>query len=174
MVYDRRNLWSIVLAALALLLVAGCQTTRDASPPSDFTAGQLSVLRDHGFEQVDDHWELGLQGRLLFPFDTAELVADQHQRIDRMARALLEVGIDGARVEGHTDQVGSAQYNQELSLRRADAVKRAMISGGMDDENVSIVGKGSSQPIAENDSADGRRENRRVVVIVSPRNTLRY
>lgn len=171
--FDGNRLWGALLATLVLMMTAACQTTA-GSHAGPYSKEQIEMLRHYEFQEVDDTWELGLQGKLLFPFDTSDLVAEQHQRIDQMARELGRVGISGARVEGHTDSVGAAQYNQNLSLRRADAVRQALLSGGMRDQNVVAIGRGSSQPIADNADPEGRRENRRVVVIISPENAVSY
>lgn len=169
--FDRRLLRGAFIAMLALVTTA-CQTTQVEHSP--YTREQIEVLRGYEFVDIGDNWELGLQGKLLFEFDDSNLVAEQRQRIDDMARGLLRVGLSGARVEGHTDQVGTAQYNQQLSLRRAEAVKQAMVSGGMRDERVTALGKGPSQPIADNATEEGRRENRRVVIIIAPENAVPY
>lgn len=170
--FDGKRLWGVLLATLVLMMTAACQTTAGAR--GAFSKEQIEMLRHYEFQEVEDNWELGLQGKLLFPFDTSDLVAEQHQRIDQMARELGRVGISGARVEGHTDSVGTAQYNQALSLRRAEAVRQALLSGGMRDQNVAAMGRGSSQPIADNADPEGRKENRRVVVIISPENAASY
>ena len=65
-------------------------------------------------------------------------------------------------VEGHTDSVGSDAYNQNLSERRANAVREALISEGVDGSRVSSVGYGEARPIADNSTDEGRSMNRRV------------
>jgi OOP family OmpA-OmpF porin len=154
---------SIFTVAL-LLLLAACQTTR--TPPS-LLERQIEVLQDEGFRQVDDEWQLGLPDRLLFSVDKSELAPEQLRRLHGVARALSEVGIMGARVEGNTDSTGSAQYNRELSFRRAQAVGNALIEGGMNAAAVHPVARGEENPIESNRTAEGRQQNRRVVVIVS-------
>ena len=65
-------------------------------------------------------------------------------------------------VEGHTDAIGSDQYNLKLSLRRATAVKQYLVKDGVPDTRLSVRGFGKTQPVASNDTADGRAQNRRV------------
>jgi OOP family OmpA-OmpF porin len=69
-----------------------------------------------------------------------------------------------AEIEGHTDSVGSDDYNQGLSERRADAIKLAIVNSGIDASRLSTVGYGESRPIATNDTDEGRQKNRRVLI----------
>ncbi|MBH1991983.1 MAG: OmpA family protein [Sphingomonadaceae bacterium] len=147
-----------------MLMVAACQTM----PVKGFTARQETALRQNGFEPVGDGWELGLDGKLLFPSNEASLADDQRGRIVQLATTLHQVGIAGSRVEGHADATGAATFNQALSQQRANVVREAMASAGMDPARIMAIGRGTSQPVESNGTVAGRRENRRVVIIVSP------
>ena len=68
-------------------------------------------------------------------------------------------------VEGHTDSVGSAAYNQKLSERRAQAVKRYLVRQGIDPSRITTEGYGKSRPIASNETEEGRAKNRRADII---------
>ena len=70
-------------------------------------------------------------------------------------------------IAGHTDNVGTAESNMTLSLNRAKSVRNYLISKGIDANRVSIQGYGDTQPIASNDSAEGRQKNRRTVVNIT-------
>jgi len=70
-------------------------------------------------------------------------------------------------VDGHTDASGKETYNQQLSLRRAKSVGKVLTSVGMKEENIQLQGLGSREPVASNDTAAGRTENRRVSIVVS-------
>ena len=72
-------------------------------------------------------------------------------------------------VVGHTDSQGRAAYNQQLSVRRAEAVKEYLVSGGIEPSRVRVEGKGESQPVAGSDEEDGRAQNRRVEIKVTER-----
>jgi OOP family OmpA-OmpF porin len=148
-------------------LLAACQTVQ-SQRPAGFTPQQVAALQRQGFEQAGDDWQFGMADRLLFASDESTLIPDQKVAIGRISGALVGVGIHGARVEGHTDSTGAASYNEALSLRRAQAVADALIGGGMTRPAMRVVGMGARVPVESNRSATGRRENRRVVIIVSP------
>ena len=71
-------------------------------------------------------------------------------------------------IVGHTDNTGSAGYNQNLSERRAQSVASVLVSGGVPQGRLDIVGAGENQPIATNQTADGRAQNRRVDITITP------
>jgi outer membrane protein OmpA-like peptidoglycan-associated protein len=75
------------------------------------------------------------------------------------------------RIEGHTDARGTAGANRVLSQRRADAVRDALIAAGVAAARISSVGLGEDQPVASNDTEEGRARNRRVDVILEDRTT---
>lgn len=145
--------------------LAGC-----ASPPAQtgkLTPGQVAVLRDQGFALTDNGWELGLPDKLLFGFDNDEITPDHQTALLRIGRTLRDAGIDSLRIDGHTDDAGTAEYNQQLSLRRADAVARVLATCGFARDHLQVRGMGKSRPIANNRTAAGRAENRRVAIIVT-------
>ena len=148
---------------VALLALSGCQTP----PPKGLSPAQVAVLKQQGFELTDDGWAFGLSGKVLFGSDVESLNAPSTEIVERIGKALLGVGIDRVRVDGHTDASGKESYNQQLSLRRAKSVATVLTRVGMKEENIQLRGLGSSQPVAANDPAAGRTENRRVSIVVS-------
>jgi len=72
-----------------------------------------------------------------------------------------------ARIEGHTDSVGTAAFNQTLSEQRANSVRDALLSRGVSTEQLSVLGRGESMPVASNATAAGRQQNRRVEIVFS-------
>jgi OOP family OmpA-OmpF porin len=102
----------------------------------------------------------------LFDFDKSVVKADGAAALDDLLAKLAGMNTEVMVTVGHTDSVGSDAYNQRLSLRRAEAVKAYIVSKGIDASRVYTEGKGESQPIADNKTAEGRAKNRRVTVEV--------
>lgn len=100
-----------------------------------------------------------------FDNDSARLRADATATLDQTAATLKEWGEVKIEVAGHTDSVSSDAYNEKLSQRRAEAVRAYLIGKGIAAERLSAKGYGESQPIADNDSAEGRAKNRRVELL---------
>lgn len=148
---------------VALLALGGCQT----APPKGLTPAQVAVLKQQGFELTDEGWAFGLSGKVLFGSDVESLNAPSTEIVQRIGKALLGVGIERVRVDGHTDASGKEAYNQQLSQRRAKSVANVLVSVGMKEENIQLRGLGSSAPVASNATAAGRTENRRVSIVVS-------
>ncbi|MFJ2449992.1 OmpA family protein [Pseudomonas sp. NPDC087626] len=148
---------------MALLALTGCQT----APQKGLTPAQIAVLKQQGFELTDEGWAFGLSGKVLFGSDVESLNAQSTEIVERIGKALLGVGIDRVRVDGHTDASGKEAYNQQLSMRRAKSVRNVLTRVGMREENVQLRGLGSSVPVASNKTATGRTENRRVAIVVS-------
>jgi outer membrane protein OmpA-like peptidoglycan-associated protein len=159
-----RPIQTLFLLACAALLAA-CQSVPTRT---GFTAEQITVLKTEGFVEDGADWELTLTERLLFPTNESALQPGQDQHLAALARNLASVGIFTARVEGHTDSTGTAAYNLTLSQARAQAVAVPLQAGGMRFTADQVVGRGEAVPMSSNDTADGRQDNRRVVVIVSP------
>ncbi|MFM5917805.1 MAG: OmpA family protein [Novosphingobium sp.] len=148
------------------MTLAACQSVPRTA--HRFTPQQEAALTSLDFKAVGQNYELGLNERLLFDIDSSTLTANANQTLGRIATTFGQVGIHGAALEGHTDSTGSASHNRDLSLRRASAVKAALVEMGMTAGNVRTAGKGEGQPIASNSTSEGRAQNRRVVVIVTP------
>ncbi len=103
--------------------------------------------------------------KVLFDFDSAELRPESITELERVVKFMNDVPFAKAMVEGHTDSVGSDAYNLALSDRRAKSVFDYLSSRGVDPARLSSVGKGESDPIADNATAEGRQVNRRVMLI---------
>ncbi len=105
-------------------------------------------------------------GDVLFATNTAELNSGSGNRLGKLAGFLNQYPERTALIEGYTDSTGSDGYNQALSERRADAVKSYLVGQGIESNRLIASGKGKGSPVADNTSATGRQQNRRVEVII--------
>jgi outer membrane protein OmpA-like peptidoglycan-associated protein len=101
-----------------------------------------------------------------FDFDKSTLRADAIPILDEAARTLTAESTLLVSVEGHTDSRGTDAYNESLSQRRANTVRKYLADHGVDASRLSVVGHGESKPVASNDTDDGRAQNRRVELLV--------
>jgi len=154
---------AVISLILAVLTLAGCQT---APPAKGLTAQQVAVLKQQGFKPTDEGWAFDLSGKVLFGSNVDVLNDPSRVVVERIGRALLGAGINGVRIDGHTDASGKTAYNEQLSLRRAHSVAVALINIGMAERDIQQRGLGSREPVATNDTPEGRTENRRVAIVV--------
>lgn len=107
---------------------------------------------------------------LLFATDSATLRSDLTRDIRAVGGSLLKYPNSTVEVIGHTDNSGSAAYNQDLSQRRAVSVANVLRESGVPNGRISAYGRGEDQPIASNLTPAGRAQNRRVEIIIRPTN----
>ena len=103
---------------------------------------------------------------ILFPFDSAELTAEARTNLRKLAASLQDEARTNVTVVGHTDSVGKDSYNQQLSERRGRAAVDYLVSEGVASSRLVSSGVGEAEPIASNETDQGRRENRRVEVAI--------
>ncbi len=101
-----------------------------------------------------------------FDFDKAVLKPEGKAKLDDLTSKIKGINLEVIIAVGHTDSVGSDDYNQKLSIRRSEAVKAYLVSSGVEKNRVYTEGKGEKQPIADNKTSEGRAKNRRVEIEV--------
>lgn len=107
---------------------------------------------------------VNMKNDILFDVGSADLKAEAVVQITKVGDIIAKYGDDRVKIEGYTDSTGSDKVNQELSVRRADAVKTVLVSRGVKEEQVTAHGLGESKPVAPNDTPANRAKNRRVEV----------
>lgn len=105
---------------------------------------------------------------ILFATDSAQLTGALRSDLVAVARSLQTYPNTTVNVIGHTDNTGEAAYNQALSERRANAVASVLISAGVSPARVRTIGRGENDPIATNLTPEGRQQNRRVEIVITP------
>lgn len=128
---------------------------------------QAELRKMETIREEEGRMIISLSG-VLFEAGGNRLSAPAQTRLDTVAQALAAYPDRNIVIEGHTDATGSDATNQDLSQRRADAVRSYLESRGVPAERMRAIGRGESAPIASNDTAEGRANNRRVEVIVEP------
>jgi outer membrane protein OmpA-like peptidoglycan-associated protein len=106
-------------------------------------------------------------GDVLFDTGKSDLRTDAREALSKLTGIVLNYPSLHLTIEGHTDSTGGAEFNQALSEKRADSVRDYLVGQGLDLSSLSAQGLGMSNPVADNDTAQGRQKNRRVEIIVS-------
>lgn len=170
--------WSHALAQVFLLVsylfVLVPMTMGLACASIALTQAQVGVVETSDVTRID------LPTDVFFDFDMADIRRGAEVSLKRVAGMIRMRGVMSARIEGHTDSRGPAQYNQNLSVRRAEAVREWLLkSGDLADVKFSVIGFGASQPTEPNfkadgsDNPEGRQKNRRVVIVIDKRENSR-
>jgi OOP family OmpA-OmpF porin len=103
---------------------------------------------------------------VLFDFDKSVVKPEGRSKLDDLANKVKDINLEVVIAIGHADSVGSDEYNQKLSVRRAEAVKAYLITKGVETNRVYTEGKGEKQPVASNKTKEGRAKNRRTEIEV--------
>jgi outer membrane protein OmpA-like peptidoglycan-associated protein len=140
---------------------------RVAATSSQYQATELQRQIDELNAKPTDRGLVVTLGDVLFTSGQADLKAGATGNLNKLVAFLNEYPSRTVMIEGYTDSVGSEDYNQGLSQRRADSVKAYLVGQGIGSVRLVAAGKGENAPVAGNDSAAGRQQNRRVEVIIN-------
>ena len=166
----------LVLVASATVLLGACATQAPVAPqiaqvvverPAlDVVAEHLQALGDGSVkvERLDGAVRVTLPGALAFASDSREVEPAARDVLGRIATALQAAPDTRVRVIGHTDSTGSAEYNQNLSVARAEAVMMYLAEQGVNHTRLEASGLGEEMPLVDNRTPEGRAENRRVEI----------
>lgn len=127
-----------------------------------------ALRSDVGVSNNRNNLVVVLSQDLLFATNSTQVGAQSQNDLMIVARSLTNYPDSTVNVIGHTDNVGSAAFNQDLSERRAQSVASVLRSGGVSSARIRSIGAGLNQPIASNATAEGRQLNRRVEIIITP------
>jgi outer membrane protein OmpA-like peptidoglycan-associated protein len=157
---------SAMIGAAAGALVGGSvgyyQDKQEAKLRQQMAGTGVDVVRK------GDNITLDMPGGVTFAFDSANLNSQFYPVLDKVATTLAEFDKTVIEVAGHTDSVGTAAYNQQLSERRANSVAAYLASRGVSQSRMVTIGAGKDHPIASNDTEEGRAQNRRVEITIVP------
>ena len=174
--------FALSLCLLALPLAAQePEFPEDKGPPYQFTVIDIvfrveniaGAIQDLEVKETDLEVRLELAADVLFDFDKADLLPKAQDTLKKAADVVKERNKGGTiRIEGHTDGKGSDAYNEKLSKRRADSVRKWFTSNGLGNLTFSTEGFGAKKPVAPNqkpdgsDDPEGRQKNRRVEIVI--------
>lgn len=155
-----KNVLSVTACAMAVLLVAGC-----AAPLNRDTETSLNKAVGIEVTPVANGVAVKLPESALFDFNQSDIRADAITVLNRSA-VLLKRSRKPILVEGYTDNVGTLEYNQQLSESRATAVGYALVARGIAMDRIRTKGHAYNNPVASNDTPEGRALNRRTEIVV--------
>ena len=128
----------------------------------DFSNGRIQIINN------GDSLLVRMPEDILFAVDSTEVRPTLRSDLRVLAGSLQRYPGSTVQIVGHTDNTGSASYNQNLSVRRADAVASVLIGAGISATRIQAIGRGEAQPIASNLTPEGRAQNRRVDITIIP------
>lgn len=111
---------------------------------------------------------LNMPSSVTFGFDSSDLTNSARNALNDVAQILTQYTDTRVNIAGHTDSTGNADYNQRLSERRAEAVGNYLAQSGVTRNRLNMTGYGQTQPVASNATEDGRAQNRRVEITLTP------
>ena len=143
--------------------VGSMMDAQEAEMRDALAASEAAAVRREG-----DLLAITLKGDVTFDVNSDVVRPGLYNELDRIAQILVSYPQTSILVEGHTDGTGSDAYNQGLSERRAESVKRLLVGRGVQDYRIQTVGYGKSRPVATNATPEGRQMNRRVEIRINP------
>jgi OOP family OmpA-OmpF porin len=145
----------------------GCALDSDGDGVADYKDQCPGTAEGLAVNEVGCPAETCINLQVRFEFNKAEIQTEYTDHLEEVAKFLMRYPETKMVVEGHTDSVGSMEYNEDLSQRRAESVKQFMVEEyGIRDNRLKAVGYGESRPIASNGTPEGRQKNRRVVGVL--------
>jgi len=166
-----RRTW---LLLLALAFAAGCATQEPPKPPPppapapapapEPTPAPRAAEPKPAPKPVAE--KVTFAADVLFDFDKSVIKPEGKAKLDDLSNKIRGINLEVVIAIGHTDSIGTDEYNQKLSVRRAESVKAYLVSKGVEPNRIYTEGKGEKQPVATNKTAEGRAKNRRTEIEV--------
>lgn len=157
-----RYVWGAAVGALAGTAIGNYMDRQEQEFRDELSGSGVEVIRE------GDSLRLQLPGNITFASDSSSISQNFYPVLNDVGKVLKKYEKTTMMVEGHTDSTGSAEHNQQLSLNRAMAVRNYLVGNGIDQRRLTTYGYGESQPIADNNTASGREQNRRVELEIIP------
>lgn len=160
----QKKMFTLIGGLIVVSFLSGCANKGAvvADPNYDAAGKRKAVI----VKQTARGAQITSDERILFDIGKSDIKPEGRVFIDRVATILKEKTKANVIVEGHTDNVGTAQANNVLSTQRANSVRSALVAKGVTAQRIQAQGFGFTKPVADNATADGRQINRRTEIIV--------
>ena len=172
-IYFRKSVLFIALTVGIVGVVLGCAKSQPPPPgPPPGLMGQVSKfdITEASEEEIANALQRDgrviISGGILFQFDSANITPSAMELVGRLADVMKQHPNLNVAVVGYTDNTGNFDYNIKLSKRRADAIVNQLVKDGIPANRLAGVGVGPLNPIASNDTPEGRAQNRRVELVL--------
>jgi len=159
--YDNTVLGAIIGAAIggtAGVLIGNYMDRQAKEMENDIAGAKI--------ERVGEGIKITFDSGILFETNSSALQYEAKANISKLAKILNKYPDTNILVTGHTDSDGTEQYNQTLSKQRAESVSDYTMGQGINSSRLSIIGLGETEPVTSNETADGKRQNRRVEIAI--------
>lgn len=157
-----RYVWGAAVGALAGGAIGNYMDKQEQEFRDELADSGVKVIRE------GDNLRLQLPSNITFATNSANISQSFDPVLDDVARVLKKYEKTTMLIQGHTDNTGAAEYNQQLSLNRANSVRNHLVGSGVDSRRVTTEGYGESMPVADNNTKSGRQLNRRVELRIVP------
>ncbi|MEE2000644.1 OmpA family protein [Alkalimonas sp. MEB108] len=171
----------VALSVACAVALSGCAAnmqsstnTSEQNTSSVYAQSPGLVLNEHlnGFQHISlqelssEQFKITFPGVTSFEFAARDITAEQKQALETLSNALHQIDYQALEVLGHTDNRGNYDYNLQLSRERAKVVTEYLLGLGLQSDKLGYHGKGPDEPIADNNSAAGQAQNRRIEILV--------
>ncbi|WP_395339143.1 OmpA family protein [Ningiella sp. W23] len=157
-----RYLWGGIVGGLAGAAVGNYMDQQEQQMREELSGTGVDVYRE------GDNLKLVMPASITFDTDKAELDPSFYPILSDVSKVIQQYDKTTLKIIGHTDSTGSEQYNRNLSIERAQSVNVFLNNNGVDNRRTLIQGQGEDSPIASNQTAQGREQNRRVELTIEP------
>ncbi|MGQ8367300.1 OmpA family protein [Glaciecola sp. 1036] len=157
-----RYVWGAAIGAIAGAAIGDYMDKQEEQLREELSDTGVQVVRQ------GDELKLVMPGNLTFDTDSAAVSANFYPVLNDVSAVLKEFDKTRLSIEGHTDSVGDSDYNQDLSIRRANSVAAYLAQRNVDESRLRTLGMGETAPIASNETRSSREQNRRVELKIIP------
>ncbi|MGJ8694385.1 MAG: OmpA family protein [Thalassotalea sp.] len=159
---DKRLVWGAAIGAIAGGAIGKYMDDQENAFREELSGSGIDVIRE------GDNIRLVMPSNITFATNQAYISTGFHATLDAVAKVLVKFDKTLLSIEGHTDDTGSAEYNQKLSEQRAQSVQSYLVSKNIIGERLQVSGLGESAPVVANNSSSNRALNRRVEIQIIP------